>query len=186
MNSNENTKLKIIEAGSDYPKLKRVIEIFEEAFPPNERTGDNDVSVYSKENGFAFLVLEDENEPVGLALLRDCGEDLFFFINLAIAKEFRNKKYGTKALDILQNEYFKGKVLFGCIEALLPEADNYEQRVSRLDFYKRNGWFLYDKVIDGDNFGKFHIISTNGDVEFEKLLSNIKMLFPGHAARVVG
>ncbi len=81
-------------------------------------------------------------------------------------------------MNLLLNEYFKDKALFACIEALLPEADNYEQRVLRRDFYVRNGWFFRDKIIDAGYMGKYQVIYTKMDMDFVKLASKLRMMYP--------
>ena len=92
-----------------------------------------------------------------------------FFLYLAIAKEFQNRHYGSRALKLVLEEYLKGKMMFGCVEALIPEAENYQQRVNRVRFFRRNGLFLLDGVIDGGERGKFQFICTDPNVTFEQL-----------------
>ena len=170
MNNNDaSTGLRIELVTSGYPHIERILDIRDEVFPANERIATRKVSQYNKANGYITLAFVDDNEVVGFMQLYDCGDDVYYGIYLAIAKEFQNRHYGSRALKLVLEEYLKGKMMFGCVEALIPEAENYQQRVNRVRFFRRNGLFLLDGVIDGGERGKFQFICTDPNVTFEQL-----------------
>ena len=181
MNNDVCTGLRIVPLTADYPKLERLFEIRDEAFPANERLASRDISSYTEyteENGYVSLVFEEDNALIGFVQLRRCGDDAYYGIYLAIGKEYRNKQYGSRALKLLIEEYLKGKMMFGCVEALLPEAENYEQRVARARFYQRNGMFLLDGVLDGGPRGKYQFVCTDPNATFEQLKAKMSIAMP--------
>ena len=184
MENDIRTGLRILPITADYPQLERVFDIRDEAFPANERTDSRDVSSYTKENGYVSLVFEDNNVPVGFMQMRHCGDNAYFGIYLAIGKEFRNRHYGSRGLKLVIEEYLKEKMMFGCVEALLPEAENYQQRVDRVRFYQRNGMYLLDRVIDAGSMGKYQFICTDPDVTYEQLKAKMSIAMPSLAEQL--
>lgn len=178
MSNNSCTGLHIAPLTLDYPYLERVLDIRDEAFPTNERIASRDVSSYTEENGYVTLVFEDDNVPVGFMQLRHCGDNAYYGIYLAIGKEFRNRHYGSRALKLVIEEYLKEKMMFGCVEALLPEAENYQQRVDRVRFYQRNGMFVLDGVLDAGPMGKYQFVCTDPNVSFEQLKAKMSTAMP--------
>ena len=124
------------------------------------------------------MVFEDDIVPVGFMQLRHCGDNAYYGIYLAIGKEFRNRHYGSYALKLVIEEYLKGKMMFGCVEALLPEAENYQQRVDRARFYRRNGMFVLDGVADAGKMGKYQFVCTDPNVTFEQLKAKMSIAMP--------
>ena len=178
MDNDVCTGLRIVPLTSDYPQLERVLDIRDEAFPANERPNSRNVSSYNKDNGYVNLVFEDDNVPVGFMQLRHCGDDAYYGIYLAIGKKFRNSHYGSRALKLVIEEYLKGKMLFGCVEALIPEAENYQQRVDRVRFYQRNGMFVLDGVLDAGPRGKYQFVCTDPNMTFEQLKAKMAIAMP--------
>ena len=178
MNNDLGTGLRIMPLTSDYPHLDRVLDIRDEAFPANERPSSRKVSAYNKDNGYVNLVLEDDNVPVGFMQLRDCGDNVYYGLYLAIGKKFQNRHYGSRAMKLLIGEFLKDKMMFGSVEALLPEAENYQQRVKRVRFFQRNGMYLLDGVMDGGPMGKYQFICTDPNVTFEQLKAKLPVAMP--------
>ena len=178
MSNNFCTGLHIAPLTLDYPYLERLLDIRDEAFPANERIASRDVSAYTEKNGYVTLVFEDDDVPVGFMQMRYCGDDAYYGIYLAIGKEFRNRHYGSCALKLVIEEYLKGKMMFGCVEALLPEAENYQQRVDRARFYQRNGMFVLDGVVDTGKMGKYQFVCTDPNVTFEELKAKMSIAMP--------
>ena len=71
------------------------------------------------------------------------------------------------------DELIKDKILFGCIEALIPETQNYEQRVKRAQFYTKNGMYVLDEILHKDPIGDFQFFCSDKSVTVETL--KIKM-----------
>lgn len=176
---NKQDEIRLVLVTPEYPHIECLLDILNEAFPPNERIDSRDISNYTEGNGYIFLAIENQNEPIGFTLWYDCGEGILFGGYLAIGRKFRNQHYGESAWHLLMDEYFKGKILFGCIEAPLPEAENYQQRLARVRFYKRNRMFLHDEVIiDGGEVGKYQLICSDPSVPYEQLVKKFYEFLP--------
>ncbi len=171
-------KIRLVPVTPEYPHIDRLLDIRDEAFPPNERIDSRDISNYTEENGWFFLAIENQNEPVGFTLWHDCGENMLFGLYIAIAKEFQNKHYGAQTFDLLIDEYFKGKTLFGFTEAPLPDTENYQQRLARVRFYNRGRLFLYDKIVDAGSYGKYQFVCTDPSIPQERLLKKLREFLP--------
>ena len=178
MNNDVRTGLRIVPLTTDYPYLERVLDIRDEAFPANERPNSRKVSSYNKDNGYVNLVFEDDNVPIGFMQLRRCGDNAYYGLYLAIGKEFQNRHYGSRVMKLLIEEYLKGKMMFGCVEALLPESENYQQRVNRVRFFQRNGMFVLDGVLDAGPMGKYQFVCTDPNVTFEQLKAKMSIAMP--------
>lgn len=173
MNNDVCNGLRIVPLTPDYPYLDSIFDMRDEAFPKNERPTTREVSPFTEENGYVTLAFEDDNVPIGFMQLYRCEENVYFGLYLAIGKEFRNKHYGTRVLNMVIEEYLKDTMMFGCVEALIPEAENYQQRLDRIRFYQRNGMFVLDGVFDAEPFGKYQFVCTKPNVTFEQLKAKI-------------
>ncbi len=88
-----------------------------------------------------FLAYYDGDDFCGFTYTVE-NEDMVFVLYLAVNDEIRSKGYGTAILaDLKARASGRGVALN--IEPLDPHAANSEQRVRRLDFYRRNGFFQY-------------------------------------------
>lgn len=99
-----------------------------------------------------------------------------YVLYLAVNDEIRSKGYGTKMLNQLK-EMSAGKEITLNVEPLDKKADNYSQRVRRMEFYIRNGFrdTGYRLV---DLTGEYSILSTADDFtieEYKKAITQIGM-----------
>lgn len=168
--------LRVVQVTPDYPYMEKLLDIRDEAFPANERLASRDASLYNEENGYVIVALEENSLPVGFMLLYHCGEDACYGFYLAIEKESRNKHYGGRLLQMIVNDYLKGKMFFGCIEAVLPEAENYRQRLDRARFYQRNGLFILDGIVDAGLMGKYQFVCSDSTATYEQLMEKMKII----------
>lgn len=178
MDNKDCTGLEIVPLTPDYPYLDCLNDILDEAFPANERLASRDITSFSKDSRYVILVFEDDHVPVGFLQMLHCGEDAYYVMYLAIGKEFRNRSYGSRVMKLAADEYLKGKIVFGCVEALLPEAPNYQQRVDRVRFYQRNGMVLLDEVIDVGEIGKYQLVCNDPNVTSEQLKAKMPAAMP--------
>lgn len=115
-------------------------KLYTEAFPEVERKPFSMLLRLRKKNKADLWVIHDSHteEAVGLAFMLLYRNQVLFDY-FAIMKEHRSKGYGKSVLEALADKY-AGKALFGEVEPLDVEADNYEQRVRRMNFYMENGF----------------------------------------------
>ncbi len=108
------------------------------AFPKEERAPFWLIRSRAKSGRAEMLAAYDENEFVGFAYMV-CHKDLTYLFYLAVMENMRGKGYGSKILEAIKSRY-RGKRIFLAREQLDKTADNFAQRISRHQFYRRNGF----------------------------------------------
>lgn len=99
-----------------------------------------------------------------------------FVLYLAVNNQVQSKGYGSAILETLK-EKFSGTNITLNIERLDPSADNYEQRVKRLKFYKKNGFYDTDYTIT-DRGETFLTLTTSPSFSvevFKKVLRELTL-----------
>ena len=96
----------------------------------------------AKRKGIEFRVYEDETGFVSIAYLLK-NELCTYLLYFAVAKDKRNKQYGSKILDLLIEEN-KDKEFYLCIE--IPDEKD-EMTIRRLNFYRRHGLIDLDALL---------------------------------------
>ena len=141
----------------DLPYSSDTRSLYESAFPEEERPpfstllGMKNNVLYVIEEGDAFIGLVDT------AIYQD---QLYIFF-LAVEPSMQNRGYGSQILkDIVTKN--PGKRIYLSIETMDPKADNYNQRLQRLAFYERNGFFRTGQSFD--EFGVTYDLLTYNHV----------------------
>lgn len=122
-------------AKSDYPAIKK---IYIRAFPSNERAPFFFIRRKAQQGKAEMLSIKKDSAVIGFTYLV-AHRDLLYLFFLALADRERGKGYGSWTLQKLQ-EMYSGKRIFLSRETLDKSAENYPERVSRRDFYIRNGF----------------------------------------------
>ncbi len=122
---------------------KDIISLMNEAFPNSELLPMSYIELMVQSgNAFftAFYDNDDNNKSifVGLAFVVTTDKMAFLFY-LAVNNKIRSKGYGTNILEYIKNRY-SDKVIILDVECLNENAKNIEQRIKRVEFYKRNGF----------------------------------------------
>lgn len=128
-------KLVKITSSSD-PRISRVPELYEEAYPVEERTETKRLLQMIEDcPQMTFnAIMDDNDEFSGMAVIWDLGI-CRYLLYLAILNEKRNLGLGEAALKALKDELDLPIIL----EVELP-SDNLKQR--RIGFYMRNGFHI--------------------------------------------
>lgn len=126
--------VKIKNKNDDMENMKK---LYLRAFPKEERAPFWLLKSKSKKDFVDFLAIYDESKWVGFAYVIRY-EKLAYIFYLAIDDSVRGKGYGTKTLKKLKEKY-DGYKIFLALETLDKNADNYEQRVKRHNFYRNAG-----------------------------------------------
>ncbi len=157
--------MRAVPVTNDFPDFDKIEALAKEAFPPSEYVPPRAFLMNAAKNEVDFWALYDKEQFVGYVVVRHkMGFAYLFF--LAIVKEVRNKGYGTKALKLLEDLY-PGDTQIVDFEMVDENAENYDVRVRRKNFYLRNGYkeinlFYY---FNGENF---EIMSKSLPFDFEK------------------
>ncbi|MEC6748680.1 GNAT family N-acetyltransferase [Marinilactibacillus sp. XAAS-LB27] len=115
---------------------KKVKNLYMNEFPKYERYPFWFLKYQSKKKNSDFYVIYDDNEYVGLLYLI-YYKDIVYILYLAINHSKQSKGYGSKILNQLSQTY-RGKRLLLNIEKIDSTAYNWEQRIKRKKFYKKN------------------------------------------------
>lgn len=90
-------------------------------------------------------------------------EQVLFVLFLAVSEEHRGQGFGSAILGKLKADY-PGRAIVLNVELPDPEADNYQQRLRRMRFYRKNGFF--DTGYDIDEVGgTFRVLSTQAQLD---------------------
>lgn len=122
---------------------------YREAFPREERKPFR-IIVNMYRQGKSDLWLWQENGQFAGFAATINGNDLVLLDYFAVAKSFRGRGIGTKALAQLQNRYCD-RGLFVEIERIYSGADNLAQREKRKQFYRNCG--MKELGVDACVFG---------------------------------
>lgn len=125
---------------SDFADKERLYAINDEAFPEWERIPSGQMLAVMEQYDCTAWAIYHDNTMVGFASVMHSEDYSIGYIwFLAIAADCRGCGYGSATLRLLKEEY-SGSQLVLDMEQLTPEANNYNQRISRLRFYERNGF----------------------------------------------
>lgn len=119
----------------EHKKLKK---LYIDAFPAEERAPFFLIMSKAKKGRAEMLTAHDGNEFVGFAYMV-CYKDLAYLFYLAVDKDKRGMGYGRKIVEAVKSRY-RGRRIFLAREQIDKSAENYEQRVSRRNFYIRCGF----------------------------------------------
>lgn len=121
---------------SSDPRIARVPELYEEAYPIEERTETKRFLQMIEDcpQMTFYAIMDDDDEFSGMAVIWDLGI-CRYLLYLAILNEKRNLGLGEAALKALKDESDLPIIL----EVELP-SDNLKQR--RIGFYLRNGFHI--------------------------------------------
>lgn len=92
-----------------------------------------------------------------------------FVMFFAVEADLRGKGYGTGILELLKVQNPQRPIILN-VEPLDDEADNAAQRVSRMRFYEKNGFYDTGYEID-EVGGTFRILSTRQRLDVEAYLT---------------
>ncbi len=112
--------------------------IYESAFPDEEKAPFFLIMHKVKTKKAEILTAYENGEFVGFAYMV-CYRDLVYLFYLAVDENKRGRGYGRKIIEAVKVRYV-GKRVFLAREQIDKSAENYEQRVSRRDFYIKCGF----------------------------------------------
>ena len=147
----------IVPGTRTYREVKR---LYLSAFPPEERRPFFSLWLLSAIKAPVSLrAYMDGKDLGGFVLSVDSGKYLYISF-IAVNPALRGKGYGSRMLEALRQQH-PGRPLLVEVEAPDPAADNQAQRVKRMAFYEKNGFFDLDRTITGRGV-TYKILSTEG------------------------
>lgn len=117
--------------------LKRLITLYEEAFPASERRKIEQLKrLIEEKDEMFFNAIECDDELCGLFIYWKF-EEFYYLEHLAVYPEMRNKKIGQQVLDYIATN------LQG-LRLLEVEPAESEMTTRRVNYYRRNGYEVLD------------------------------------------
>ena len=162
--------IRVVKTNSDIPT--EIEQLYEEAFPSNERIDYSHLVDCVKANKADMLSLVKDEQFIGFAFVI-LPTDYAYICFCAVIPSMRNKGYGTELVRLLR-EFYVGRQLVVDIEKLDEQAPNYEQRYRRYMFYIRNGFNDTGYVLS-DAMGDFWLLSTDGCLNSEHFSESYKI-----------
>ena len=131
----ESKNISLVPAGAgDYQKIKK---LYLAAFPKSERPPFYYLKKAEKHGRADFFSIYDGDEWQGFChILTD--EKCAYLFYLALSPDCRGRGIGSEVIRQLKERY-KNRKFFLALETLDKNAKNYDIRVRRHGFYKRNG-----------------------------------------------
>lgn len=153
----------------DYAQIRC---IYNQAFPKEERAPFWLVWRRTRQGRAQMLAARENGVLVGFANVV-VYEDMAYLFYFAITAEHRGEGYGSRILQQLM-QYYAGKRFFLAREQLDEAANNYDQRMKRHVFYRKNG--LEDMPLSIKEAGVIYdVMGTGGRVapaEYDALITS--------------
>lgn len=131
------------------------------AFPKEERLPWWLLCLCSARRGMGITAYYSDGVFCGITVSA-ATDKVLFLLFFAVADGCRGKGCGSEILKLLKREY-PGRAIVLNVEPLDETAENAAQRVSRMRFYNRNGFF--DTGYDIDEVGGTFRVLSDGPLE---------------------
>lgn len=132
-------------------------ELYCTAFPKEERLPWWVLRLSTLERGVALTAYYDDGEFCGFTHTTVTDEVLFVMF-FAVHETLRGQGYGSAILNYLKQTY-PGKAIILNVELLDETAPNFPERIARMRFYEKNGFFDTGYNI-AEVGGVFRVLST--------------------------
>ena len=152
----------------------RVIELYKKAFTTARHIPTWFLRCKLRNGKEGFNVLYSDHTWIGLIYTTE-HEDIVLIHFLAISEAYRSGGYGSKVMDSMKITHAGKRVVLN-IEILDERADNYQQRVKRKAFYKKNG-FRSSGYIVQEPGEKLEMLIFGGSISKEEIEAMYKHLF---------
>lgn len=124
-------------ARADLNSVKKIQNLYEKAFPKEEKKPFELILQKSAEGCVEILSVEDDKEFIGLSIAA-IYKNLCLLDYFAIDETKRGLGFGGAAFNLIKERY-KDKKFFLEIENTAIDAENKIQRIKRKNFYLKNG-----------------------------------------------
>lgn len=156
------------------PEYREIIDIYNNAFPKSERIAPWMLRLLSHKKNFHWLAFYDDNRLCGFAYFT-LNDTTIYLLYFAVNSRIRSKGYGSRILSWIKENY-PGREMLLDVEKLDENAQNYKQRLKRIDFYRNNGIYQTGCFIE-DRQVTYEILSTNKTFDKKRFNANMRSLF---------
>ena len=149
------------------PQPKELRELYHTAFPKEEQMPWFLLRLLSLRAGMGVEGYYADGSLRGFTFSASTDKVLFVLF-LAVPEGQRGQGWGSALLEKLKKDN-PGRTIVLNVELLDPQAENYDQRLQRMRFYKKNGFF--DTGYDIDEVGgTFRVLATQQRLDVEAYL----------------
>lgn len=153
---------------------KQVKKLYTRAFPACERLPWWLLRLNARRQGIDLTAYMDGDQLRGFtcsAMVEDC----YFLLFFAVAEECRGQGWGSRILADICSRHDRVDLN---VELLDQKADNYEQRLRRFAFYRKNGFHDTGYHV-WEVGGKFRVLSTTPELNEESYRQVFSLLSGG-------
>jgi GNAT superfamily N-acetyltransferase len=148
-------------------KLRKAKKLYRDAFPKEERLPWWVLRLITTPKCASLTSYYIEDDFCGFTHTT-ITNDVVYIMFFAVQDELRGKGYGSAILEYLKQDN-PGKPIILNVEPLDERADNVKQRIDRLRFYEKNGFYDTGYNIK-EVGGTFRILSTSPILEPQSYL----------------
>ena len=154
---------------------RSVVELMRTAFPPEERIPIWGLGLLSKQRNVNFYAWYDNQEFCGITYTIE-SEKMIFLLYFAVEAQQRSKGYGSRIIQELK-QIAGGREIILNVEKPDQAAENNVQRVQRIAFYERNGFYKsnFDLRIEGANYLVLSTSAAPDKAEFSSILKKYRI-----------
>lgn len=167
-------KLTKVDITKDKKLQKQVKQLYLTAFPKEERIPWWIMALNARRKGIDLTAFLDGDIFCGFTSSVTVGE-LHFLLFFAVNEKLRGQGYGSAILSALREEY---KTIVLNVEPLEETAPNYQERVNRFAFYRKNG-FVDTGYHVWEIGGMFRVLGTQKNLDVAKYKKIFKKLTMG-------
>lgn len=166
-------KLLLKKLPNEFNDIKNLEKINYEAFPIEERLEIDNLLEMANTDLFSLYLVYENNKLIGFILLAINKPSIYIFL-FAIDKSMRSKGYGSIVLNRIKELYPEYQIVLD-LERINENCPNISQRISRKNFYMRNGYFETGYFMDYNDV-EFEVLCNDYNFNqdsFTKLLNKI-------------
>ena len=149
---------------------RSIVELMLNAFPPEERIPIWVLNLLSKKRNVNFNAWYDNRKFCGITYTIE-SEKMIFLLYFAVNAQQRSMGYGSRIIHELKQSAGGREIILN-VEKPAQSAENNAQRVKRIAFYEKNGFYQsdFDLRIDGTDYLVFSTNAVPDKTEFSSLL----------------
>lgn len=160
----------LIVDSKDHKYYREIMDIYREAFPPEECFPAEDLAELVRMGKGTALAYEDriDGEDRFVGAIYIVSDDVnVMALYFAIPEDLRGCGYGSRILRQLADEYPDHKISLQ-IETTREPSDDIEMRKRREGFYRRNG-YVYAPLATSEPGGIFDFMVHGGMVDMDEM-----------------
>lgn len=161
---------------SERKDLTEAKRLYHYSFPKEERLPWWVLRLMTLHKDVKLTAYYCEEEFIGFTHTTQTKKYLFVMF-FAVADHFRGKGYGSAILEYLKTHH-QDKAIILNVEPIDDQAENAQERILRMRFYKKNGFFDTGYQI-AEVGGIFQVLSTNPILDQDAYLQVFRKLSLG-------